>query len=90
MADVAALFDRVPLGWSVVAYAGRRYGVTKSAAVGGRSLKIFAEELDGSDVVSANLYLTSDAEQFRPCEMPAAKVVDFLTGLKPVHTGMSA
>ena len=82
MADVAALFDRVPLGWSVVGYAGRRYGVTKSASVGGRSLKIYAEELGGSDVISANLYLTGDDEQFRPCEMPAAKVTDFLAGLE--------
>jgi hypothetical protein len=82
--DIAELFDRVPLGWSVVAYRGRRYGVTKTSAAGGRALAVLARELGGSDLVSANLYLTAQQQAFRPCEMPAAKVVDFLTGWVPL------
>jgi hypothetical protein len=80
--DVRALFERVPLGWSRVRYAGRGYGVTRSVGVGGRAQTIFAEELGGTDVVSANLYLTGGAAEFRPCEMPAVKVIDFLQGLE--------
>jgi hypothetical protein len=83
-ADYATLFDRIPFGWSEVRYNGRRYGVTRSVAAEGRKLAVYAEELGGRDVVSANLYLTAGGAQLKPCEMPAAKVVDFLTGLEPV------
>jgi peptide-methionine (S)-S-oxide reductase len=41
-------------------------------------VSLYAEALDGSDVVSTNAYLTTAAEELRPCEMPAAKVLDFL------------
>lgn len=44
-------------------------------------MAVYAEELGGRDVVSANLYLTGDRPQLRPCEMPAEKVLDFLTRL---------
>jgi hypothetical protein len=73
----------VPEGWSLVEYDGRLYGVTRTVHGDGRSMSIYAEELGGSDVVSANLYLTSSGEQHRPCEIPAAKVVAFLEGLEP-------
>ena len=88
MTDILALFDRLPVGWSVVAYAGRRYGTTKTVGAGGRLLKVFAEELGGTDVISANLYLSSSAPAFRPCEMPAEKVTAFLADLevKPDRT----
>jgi hypothetical protein len=77
--DYAALFDRVPVGWSEVLYAGRRYGLTRTIAAEGRAMTVYAEELGGRDVVSANLYLTAGGAQLRACEMPDAKVVDFLT-----------
>ena len=79
--DLAALFARVPEGWSVVAYDGRRYAVTRTRHAAGRTASMYAEELGGSDVVSANLYLTAGGAQLKPCEMPAAKVLDFLEGL---------
>ena len=90
MDDYAALFNRVPVGWSEVAYAGRHYGVTRSVAAEGRALSIYAEELGGRDVVSANLYLTAGGSQLRPCEMPAAKVVDFLAGFEPIAADPAA
>jgi hypothetical protein len=77
--DYAALFDRVPVGWSEVLYAGRRYGLTRTIAAEGRAMTVYAEELGGRDVVSANLYLTAGGAKLRACEMPDAKVVDFLT-----------
>lgn len=81
--DLGELFERVPVGWSRVRVAGRRWAVTRSLHAGGRSESLYAEELGGGDVVSANLYRTSTAPALRPCEMPAAKVLDFLTGLVP-------
>lgn len=82
--DIGALFARVPVGWSARAYHGRRYGVTRMVTAGGRIQKIFAEELGGTDVVSANLYL---GNRFRPCEMPAEKVLSFLTRSTPLPPG---
>lgn len=88
--DVAVLFNRVPTGWSVVSYEGRRYGVTKTVRVSGRSCSVLAHELGGSDLVSANLYLTSTAVELRPCEMPVAKVLGFLAGLRLLTTSRDA
>ncbi|MBW8172550.1 hypothetical protein K0651_05735 [Ornithinimicrobium sp. Arc0846-15] len=73
-------FDRIPVGYSVVKYNDRTYGVTHSKHAGGKSHKVYAEELGGTDFISANLYLGGTEEHLRPCEMPAAKVVAFLEG----------
>jgi hypothetical protein len=70
----------MPEGWSVVDYDGRRYGLTRVTRAGGGSLSIFAEELGGTDTISANVYRTSTGDVLRPCEMPAAKVLAFLRG----------
>lgn len=83
--SVADLLAAVPDGWSVATYGGRRYGVTKTLRAGGRSVSVYAEELGGQDVISANLYLTDSGEAFRPCEMPAEKVLAFLRGAAYTH-----
>jgi len=75
---VSSLVDRVPDGWSVATYDGRRYGVTKETRAGGRAISVYAEELGGTDVVSTNVYVTTGGEELRPCEMPAEKVLAFL------------
>lgn len=79
--ELKALFDRLPVGWSVVEYDGRRYGVTRTVR-GGRSEKVLAEALDGSDLISANLYRVEGQNLLKPCEMSAEKVVDFLRDLR--------
>jgi hypothetical protein len=76
--ELKALFDRLPGGWSVAEYDGRRYGVTRTIHTAGRSESVYAEALDGSDVVSTNLYRLEDEDLLKPCEMPAQKVLDFL------------
>lgn len=82
--ELLALFERVPEGWSEASYGGRRWGVTRTVRLGGRQQSIYAEELGGTDVVSANLYLpAAGGEAFRPCEMPEAKVRSFLEGMRP-------
>lgn len=78
--DLARLFDRLPEGWSEVTYAGRRWGVTRAVRVGGRQQSVYAEELGGTAVVSANLYLTGAAPLLKPCEMSEDVVLDFLEG----------
>jgi hypothetical protein len=43
---------------------------------------VYAEALDGSDVVSANLYRVDGEDLLKPCEMPSAKVLAFLRDLE--------
>ena len=57
-ASLRAMVDRVPEGWTVVAYEGRSYGLTRTTRVQGQSISISAEELGGEDLISANVYLT--------------------------------
>jgi len=83
--DLSALFARVPQGWSQVEYDGRSWGVTRTVHGDGRSESIFAEELGGTDVVSANLYRLDGDAVLKPCEMPEAKVLAFLEGSAPAR-----
>ena len=83
--DLAALVDRVPPGWTEVAYAGSRWGLSRTDRAGGASTALYAERLGGPGVVSANVWRTSAGELLRPCEMPAREVLDFLRGWAPSH-----
>ncbi|MDN4173415.1 peptide methionine sulfoxide reductase [Nocardioides sp. SOB77] len=78
--DLLALFDRLPEGWSEVTHAGGSWGVSRVVRVGGRQQSVYAEELGGTRVVSANLYLTASGPLLKPCEMPAEVVLEFLVG----------
>ncbi|MFC5381634.1 peptide methionine sulfoxide reductase [Aquipuribacter nitratireducens] len=80
---VLARLARIPEGTSRVRYRGRTWSVTRTVQQGGRVQKLWGEELGGTGVVSANIYVTSGGERFRPCEMPAATVVAFLDGWEP-------
>lgn len=82
-ASLSALLGRVPEGWTRAIYNGRTYGLVRTTRVGGRSITISAEELGGTDLVSANVYRTVAAEHLRACEMPTAKVLAFLRGWMP-------
>lgn len=75
-------FDALPFGGYGATYDGKRYRVTKSRMAHGRSQKLEAEELGGSDYVSFNLYRLAGGEVLlKPCEMPEAKVIAFVIGL---------
>jgi len=77
-----AAFDALPVGGYGGTFGGRRYRVTKSVYSSGRSQKLVAEELGGSDYVSLNLYRLSDGTALlKPCEMTEDKVVDFVLGV---------
>lgn len=82
-ADLASLVEAVPEGWTRVSYRGRTYGLTRRTRAGGRVVNLLGQELGGPDVVSANVHRTSRGDHLRPCEMPAATVLDFLRGWEP-------
>ena len=80
--DFVATFDALPTGGYGGTYQGRRYRITKTQMAAGRSQKLEAEELGGSDYISFNLYrLATGQALLKPCEMPEEKVVDFVLGV---------
>ncbi|WP_367392209.1 peptide methionine sulfoxide reductase [Lewinella sp. LCG006] len=78
---IKTLIDQLPEGYSEGIYQGRKYGISKKTFNGGKSSKVFAEELGGNDFISLNFYQTSKKALLKPCEMPTAKVIDFLNGV---------
>ncbi|MEO1054202.1 MAG: peptide methionine sulfoxide reductase [Bacteroidota bacterium] len=68
----------IPIGYSEVSFEGKKYGLTRSDFNGGKSLKVYAEELGGTDFISFNYYITSKDTLLKPCEMPDEKVRHFL------------
>lgn len=78
-----AIFDTFPTGGYGGTYEGRRYRVVKTQMAAGRSQKLEAEELGGTDYISFNLYRLANGEAIlKPCEMPEEKVVSFVLGLQ--------
>lgn len=73
--------ERLPDGYSEGLFQGVRYGITKTRFNAGRSFKVHAQALGGTDHISLNCYLTRSGERIRPCEMPMEKVADFLAGV---------
>jgi hypothetical protein len=78
--ELTELVERVPEGWTPVDYDGRRWGLSRTTHVDGRSVSLFAEELGGTRVVSANVLRAATGDLLRPCEMPASTVLAFLRG----------
>lgn len=74
-----------PRGYFTARYQGRRYGVTNTAHANGKSFKLYAEELGGSDRSSLNIYRppSSPEPALKPCEMPVDKVTAFVAGAVP-------
>jgi len=57
------LVQRVPAGFRQVQYAGKTYSLTREDFAQGRSSKIFARELGGTDYISFNEFFTKDGIQ---------------------------
>ena len=81
--EFVAAFDALPTGAYGGTFDGRRYRVTKTVMATGRSQKLEARELGGSDYISFNLYrLATGQALLKPCEMPREKVEAFVLGLR--------
>ncbi len=72
----------LPKAYSIVSYHGKNYGVTRTDFNDGKSYKIYAEELGGTDFISLNYYILTSKNLLKPCEMPVDKVIDFLMNYK--------
>ena len=76
-------FHALPLGAFTGQAHGRRYQVTRRSYANGRSHELIAQELGGADFISMNLYELQSGARLKPCEMPKAKVLDFVLVLVP-------
>lgn len=72
----------IPRGTSKGTVGITRYTATRSEFNDGRSIKLVAEALDGSDYISLNLYDLEQGPQLAPCEMPHEKVIAFVMQYK--------
>jgi len=77
-----SIIKELPEGYSEGWYENAKYGITKQTFNQGKSYKIYAKELKGTNFISLNYYLTSTQELLKPCEMPATKVAEFLRNFK--------
>lgn len=68
----------LPNGASYIYYLNKRYLLRKETLLGGKLLKLYAEELGGNNIVSGNYYPTIKDGMLKPCEMSHKKVIDFV------------
>ncbi|MEM8654820.1 MAG: hypothetical protein AAGF36_08745 [Pseudomonadota bacterium] len=83
MTDFATALAALPNGTFHGTAHGRRYVATKSSHAGGKSIKLVAEELGGTDYISLNWYALAAGGRLKPCEMPETKVRAFVDALVP-------
>lgn len=75
----------LPNGYSEVTFQNKKYGVTRTDCNKGKSIKVYAEELAGTNIISLNYYITSKKEILKPCEMPDEKVIQFLNNYNMIN-----
>ena len=68
----------LPNGANDVLYQGKRYLLRKETLLEGKLIKIYAEDLASTDIVSGNYYPTMKNGMLKPCEMRDEKVIDFV------------
>ena len=83
LAPVVAALDALPQESVAGMACGRRYLATKQLFNDGRSVKLVAEELDGRNYISLNLYKLAAGPRLCPCEMSRDKVIRFLLEFRP-------
>ena len=74
----------LPNGANNVFYREKRYLLRKETLLDGKLIKVYAEELGATDIVSGNYYPTMKNGLLKPCEMSELKVIDFVLYAKPI------
>lgn len=74
---------RMPEGYCEGFFEGHPWSVTIKRSHDGKRIWLYGEELDGTDIVSFNLYkLSKTGPLLKPCEMSSSKVIDFVLGFE--------
>ena len=82
--NVLECINKISNGHSFGILNNKKYSITKEVFNSGKSFKIFAKELQGTNFISLNYYITSKKEYLKPCEMPKEKVICFLKNVQLV------
>lgn len=64
-----------------VIFEDKRYLLRKETNLGGKLIKLYAQELGGNDFISLNYYPDIKDGLLKPCEMPKDKVIKFVLEL---------
>jgi len=72
----------LPNGANDVFYQEKRYLLRKETLLDGKLIKVYAEELGNTNIISGNYYPTLKNGMLKPCEMSDEKVIDFILNLK--------
>ncbi len=83
--DLYKKIEKIPIGASEIQIDGKKYLVSRKDFNQGKSTKVYAEELGGSDFISFNFYKTAKGDRLKPCEMPVQKVLDFLQAAMEIY-----
>jgi len=68
----------LPNGANNILFKGQRYLLRKETLLEGKLIKIYAEDLSSTNIVSGNYYPTMKDGMLKPCEMSDEKVIDFV------------
>ena len=68
----------LPNGANDVLFNRKRYLLRKETLLKGKLIKLYAEDLSSTNIVSGNYYPTMKGGMLKPCEMSDAKVIDFV------------
>lgn len=66
-----------------VLFHNKQYLLRKQTRLDGKLIKLYAQELGGNDFISLNYYPTIKDGLLKPCEMPKAKVIEFVLQSQP-------
>jgi len=62
----------------------QRYLLRKETLLQGKLIKLYAEELGGTNFISLNYYTQTLNGLLKPCEMSDEKVIDFINSCKVI------
>ena len=68
-----------------VIYDEKRYLFRKETLLENKLIKVYAEELGGTNFISLNYYPQTADGLLKPCEMPDEKVIAFITRCRLVY-----
>ena len=68
----------LPNGANDLFYQEKRYLLRKETLLDGKLIKVYAEALGDTDIVSGNYYPTLKNGMLKPCEMSDEKVIHFV------------
>ncbi|WP_432410930.1 peptide methionine sulfoxide reductase [Rasiella sp. SM2506] len=84
MTKFLSLIQKLPEGYSKVRYSETMYGVTRTDFNQGKSIKLYAEDVSGTNFISCNFYV-GITNGLKPCEMPVEKVLHFLENYESIE-----